>query len=114
MKEQPEKYSGAWNFGPDYSNCVDVRLLTEKIVRAWGSGTWDQTPRTPGPHEANFLKLDIAKSVTKLGWRPVYNIDEAIRKTVEWYRIDYARAEDIYKFSLGQIESYLNDADKNV
>jgi len=114
MKENPEEYSGAWNFGPYYSNNVDVRTLTEKIVREWGTGTWEQTRPTNKLHEAGFLKLDIAKSVTKLGWRPVYNIDKAIRKTVEWYRIDYARVEDMYKFSLGQIESYLNDADKNV
>ena len=78
-----------------------------------GYGTWEQTSQMNNLHEAGNLKLDIAKSVTKLGWKPVYGIDEAIRKTVEWYRTDYARTEDMYTFSLGQIESYLNDADKN-
>ena len=38
MKEHPEEYPGAWNFGPYYSNNVDVRTLTEKIVQQWGTG----------------------------------------------------------------------------
>ena len=67
MKEHPREYSGAWNFGPNYSNNVDVRTITEKIVREWGTGTWEQTRQTNNPHEAGFLKLDIAKSVTRLG-----------------------------------------------
>ena len=114
MKEHPREYSGAWNFGPYYSNNVDVRTLTKKIVREWGAGKWESFRQNTSLHEADFLKLDIAKSVTRLGWRPVYGIDEAIGKTVEWYRTDYAREENMYRFSIGQIESYLKDAGKNV
>jgi len=114
MKVHPEEYSGAWNFGPDYSNAVDVGTLTEKIVHEWGAGTWESNHQANNLHEAGFLKLDIAKSVTKLGWKPVYGIDEAIHKTIEWYKTKDTRAEDMYKFSLGQIESYFHDADKNM
>jgi CDP-glucose 4,6-dehydratase len=115
MKEQPEEYSGAWNFGPNYSNNVDVRTLTEKIIHMWGSGGWEKTSQNANIlHEAHFLKLDIAKSVTRLGWTPVYGIDDAIRKTVEWYKTDYSQTEDMYNFSLAQIESYMHDADKRV
>jgi len=114
MKEHPEKYSGAWNFGPDYSNNVDVQTLAEKIVHAWGSGTWEQTPQTNSPHEAGFLKLDIAKSVTKLGWKPVYGIDEAIQKTVVWYKNDYSKSYDMYAFSRKQIETFMHDVERLV
>ncbi|WP_321504107.1 CDP-glucose 4,6-dehydratase [uncultured Methanoregula sp.] len=114
MKEHPDEYSGAWNFGPHYSNNVDVGTLTEKIIREWGSGKWEHPPHTDNLHEAGFLKLDIAKSVTKLGWRPVYGINEAIQKTIAWYKADYTRAEDMYKFSLDQIETYMHDADNTV
>ena len=37
-----------------------------------------------GPHEANFLKLDNSKAKRVLGWRPVWGVDEAILRTVEW------------------------------
>jgi CDP-glucose 4,6-dehydratase len=110
MKEKPSEYSGAWNFGPYYSNNVDVRTLTEKIILEWGVGKWESTTWNNNLHEADFLKLDIAKSVTRLGWKPIYGIDEAIRKTIEWYRTDYDGVEDMYKFSLGQIETYMRDS----
>ena len=107
MKEHPEEYPGAWNFGPYYSNNVDVRTLTEKIVQQWGAGTWEQTSQMNNLHEAGSLKLDIAKSVTRLGWKPVYGIEEAIHKTVEWYKCDYSKSIDMYTFSLGQITDFM-------
>lgn len=111
MKEHPVEYSGAWNFGPHYSNNVNVRTLTEKIIHEWGFGKWEEMPQSNQLHEACFLKLDIAKSATRLGWKPVYSIDAAIRKTVDWYKTNDAGAEDMYNFSLGQIETYMHDAD---
>jgi CDP-glucose 4,6-dehydratase len=113
MGEEPEKYADAWNFGPDYSNTVDVRTLTEKILREWGSGTWkvpSQNRHTP--HEAGYLKLDSTKSMIRLGWKPVYTLDEAVQKTIEWYREFYNGDNDIYKFSLQQVRTYMNDAMK--
>ena len=109
MKEHPEEFSGAWNFGPYYSNNVDVKTLTEKIICEWGGGKWESIPRNNNLHEAGFLKLDIAKSMTKLGWQPVYGINEAIHKTIAWYKTNYARDVDMYKFSLAQIETYLHE-----
>jgi len=114
MKEHPKEYSGAWNFGPEYSNNVNVRAVSEKIIREWGCGALDETHQATDLHEAGLLKLDIAKSVTKLGWKPVYGIDDAIRKTVEWYKVDDSGTADLYAFSRGQIESYLNDVNKRI
>ncbi|ACL17487.1 CDP-glucose 4,6-dehydratase [Methanosphaerula palustris E1-9c] len=111
MKEYPGEYSGAWNFGPYYSNNVDVQTLTGKIFREWGIGRWENMPQQNNLHEACFLKLDIAKSMTRLGWKPVYSIDDAIHKTIEWYMADFSRAEEMYNFSLDQIAMYMHDAD---
>jgi len=113
MKKNPKDFSGAWNFGPYHSNNIDVRTLTEKIIREWGAGTWVGTTQDKKLHEASCLRLDITKSVTRLGWRPVYDINQAIRKTVEWYKTDYTRAEDMYIFSLEQIETFIHDAGKS-
>jgi CDP-glucose 4,6-dehydratase len=113
MKEKPEVYSGAWNFGPYPANNVNVQTLTEKVVEEWGSGTWkDMSHIENVPHEAIFLKLDIAKSMTKLGWKPGYYIDGAIQKTVEWYKEYYMGKTDMYDFSLMQIKTYMKDAIK--
>ena len=37
-----------------------------------------------GPHEANFLKLDCSKLKTVFEWQPVWNLTDAVEKTVEW------------------------------
>jgi CDP-glucose 4,6-dehydratase len=113
MKEDPEVYEGAWNFGPYHANAIDVQTLTEKILLDWGSGTWKGVSQhETAPHEARYLKLDIAKSISKLGWKPVYDVDEAIQKTVEWYKKYYTGKTDMYDFSLQQIKTYMKDTIK--
>jgi CDP-glucose 4,6-dehydratase len=113
MREDTQGFAGPWNFGPYHANTVDVQTLTEKVVEDWGSGTWkDMSHIENVPHEAIYLKLDIAKSMTRLGWKPVYYIDGAIQKTVEWYKEYYMGKTDMYDFSLMQIKTYMKDAIK--
>jgi len=115
MKEDPEVYTGAWNFGPGHSNAVDVQTLTEKVLKEWGSGTWKILSQNKNaPHEASFLKLDITKSMTRLGWKPVYDIDGAIQKTVEWYKKYYSEKTGIYDLSLKQVETFMKDVMKKL
>jgi CDP-glucose 4,6-dehydratase len=113
MKEDPEVYAEAWNFGPYYSNAVDVQTLTEKILQEWGCGTWKgMSQNENAPHEAGYLKLDTAKSMTRLGWKPVYDIDEAIQKTIVWYKEYYTGKTEMYDFSLKQVKTYMKDTMK--
>jgi len=113
MKEKPETYAGAWNFGSYQPNAVTVQTITEKVLKEWGSGTWQGASQNEiNPHESNHLKLDISKSTTKLGWKPVYDINETIQKTVEWYKEYYTGKIDMYEFSLEQVKSYMRDIDK--
>ena len=63
-------------------------------------------------HEAGYLKLDIAKSMTKLEWKPVYTIDEAIQKTIGWYKEYYSKKKEMKKFSLNLIKKFTQDAEK--
>lgn len=113
MKEAPEGYAEAWNFGPCHANAIDVQTLTEKVLKEWGSGTWKGMAQNENaPHEASYLKLDIAKSMTRLRWKPVYTIDEAIQKTIGWYMKYYSGKTDMYDFSLKQVKTYMKDAMK--
>ena len=56
-------------------------------------------------HEAKLLALDITKARFNLGWKPRWDIDKAIEKTVEWYK-KYSN-EDIYELCIKQIEVFL-------
>jgi CDP-glucose 4,6-dehydratase len=114
MKQDPSVFADAWNFGPLYTSTIDVQGLTERIIQEWGSGTWRGVSRTENtPHEANCLMLDIAKSVARLGWKPVYSINEAIQETIDWYKHYYSGEMDMYGFSLNQIANYQKKANKS-
>ena len=61
-----------------------------------------------GPHEAAFLKLDCTKLKQKLSWKSVWNVEEAVRKTVEWSRV-YVQKGDVRKELFRQINLYLEN-----
>ncbi len=105
LLDDPQRFSGAWNFGPMDGGFLNVGQVTEEVIRHWGSGSLrvDQDPNAD--HEARLLHLSIDKALAQLKWRPAYDSHEAIRITTEWYRRrhDGAPARDI---ALEQIAAY--------
>ena len=67
--------------------------------------SWSDDSDPNAPHEANFLKLDSSKIKTKLGWNPIWNIEEAIEKVCDWTKV-YLNNLDINEFMDIQIEEY--------
>ena len=80
----------AWNFGPRPGEELPVCQLVDMLVSAWGGGSWRDMRDRDCPHEAGVLRLNIDKSLARLGWRPVWSIREAIVRTARWYRHFYA------------------------
>jgi len=74
-----------FNFGPDPEANRPVRDLVEKVVRCW-PGEWIDGTDPDAPHEAGLLNLTIHKADALLDWRPVWDFDQAIEHTVDWYR----------------------------
>ena len=107
MYEYPQKYCGAWNFGPDQDSIITVGEIADMIVAKWGRGSWIDKSDKSEPHEANLLSLDISKAKTYLKWSPVWNSETTIQKTVEWYK-EYSRV-DPYQICKSQIDQYMND-----
>ena len=107
MYEYPQKYCGAWNFGPDQDSIITVGEIADMIVAKWGGGSWIDKSDKSKPHEANLLSLDISKAKTYLKWSPVWNSETTIQKTVEWYK-EYSRV-DPYQICKSQIDQYMND-----
>ncbi len=68
--------------------------------------TWHTTAE-PQSHEATLLYLDSAKAKSLLGWRPVWTLDVALAKTVEWYRSYYNNGS---AESLTQLAQFIRDA----
>lgn len=81
---QDNKYADYYNVGPDDRDCFQTGALVDLFVKYWGDGMKWIDRYDGGPHEANFLKLDCSKLKTVFGWKPHWNLDKAIEKTVEW------------------------------
>jgi CDP-glucose 4,6-dehydratase len=78
--------AGGWNFGPDDADARPVGWIADRLASLWGEGAAWETTGEPQPHEAHFLRLDCAKARQQLGWKPVWALDEALRRTVAWRR----------------------------
>ncbi len=87
LAENPERFSGSWNFGPVEGGQISVIELAEKFIKAWGGGTIETPPsENKAPHEAHLLKLCIDKAMHELHWKPTLDSESAIDWTVEWYK----------------------------
>ncbi len=102
----PQKYGGAWNFGPLLDDNKPVEELVKTAIEIWGSGSYDMPQLRDQPHEATLLKLDISKAINLLKWVPNYHSKEAIAKTVDWYKQYHQNAAGIKEFTIQQIQSY--------
>jgi CDP-glucose 4,6-dehydratase len=101
--------AGAYNVGPEESDCITTGVLAGLFCRAWGAGASFETPeanRPVGPHEANFLRLDSARIRAALGWRPRWGIARAVAETVAWSKAHLA-GEDLPALMDAQIAAYL-------
>jgi CDP-glucose 4,6-dehydratase len=103
------RFADAWNFGPAADDARTVEDLVERIITAWGSGAWSTEIREQ-PHEAATLRLAIDKATALLQWRPRWHFDEAVARTVAWYKAahDGASAEDLRELTRSQIRDYLH------
>ena len=90
VKEQYEnpELAGYYNVGPDDVDCLTTGHIADLFCKYWGEGqTWENL-FAGGPHEAGFLKLDNTKIKETFGWHPVWNVDEAVRRTVEFVKAE--------------------------
>ena len=98
-------WAEAWNFGPQYEDARSVQSIVEYMVDKWGDkATWCLDERVH-PHEASYLKLDISKAQSRLGWRPRWSLEKALENVIEWHRA-WIKGQDIRSMCLLQIDNY--------
>lgn len=99
--------SGWYNVGPDDGDCFKSLALVEKFAGFWGEGFEYSVCPDGGPHEASFLKLDCSRLKKVFGWQPVWNLDEAVKKTVEWTKA-YLSGQSVTEVMDSQTDEFLN------
>ena len=82
-----------------------VAALVESLCRHWGDGAACTVDAGSHPHEARLLKLDCSRAHTLLGWRPLWDLETAVARTVSWSR-ERLRGADAQGLCLAQIREY--------
>ena len=78
--------AGAYNFGPASGDTATVGEVATLASRAFGGGNWHCPDADSGPHEAGLLGLEVAHARTALGVVPRWTLEEAVARTMRWYR----------------------------
>ena len=99
-------FAGWYNVGPDDADCFRTGALVELFVNKWGENMRWINRYDGGPHEANFLKLDCSKLKATFDWKPHWNLETAIEKTVEWSKC-WVSGGDVRECMDKQIEEFL-------
>ncbi|HEY5313466.1 MAG TPA: CDP-glucose 4,6-dehydratase, partial [Pirellulales bacterium] len=78
---------GSWNFGPLPGDELNVGELAARFAAAWGPAACTRvSAKSDELHEASMLRLCIDKALHGLGWKPQWNVQQAIERTVRWFQ----------------------------
>lgn len=105
-QEQNRELAGHYNIGPNDTDCVTTGEIARLFCNAWGEGVSAEAMDYHGPHEAEYLKLDISKAREVLDWQPHWHIQDAVEKVVEWSKA-YQAGQDMIAVTDRQIQEYL-------
>lgn len=102
-------FGEAWNFGPNDEDPKPVAWIAKKISSQFGASlALQKKSKMEKLHEASTLRLDSTKAKQVLGWRSKWGLENAVEKTVTWYKA-YMDGQDMRKVCDQQIKEYLTD-----
>jgi CDP-glucose 4,6-dehydratase len=99
------RLTGSYNIGPREADCVTTAELADIFCQEWGNKQiWKNHTNVDAPRESGLLKLDCAKIRAVFGWQPIWNVQKAVNKTVEW-----EKALDKIRITDRQIDEYARE-----
>lgn len=104
QKAAPAGSSQPWNFGPAHVDHKPVSWIVQQCAQLWGGEAgWIEQADQQGI-ESRLLALTSAKAESRLHWVPLWNLETALARTVEWYKAFYA-GENMQDFTRRQIDA---------
>lgn len=97
-------HAGPWNFGPAEESARTVEAILDSLSTLAPSFRW-RAGASVHFHETSTLLLDSSRTRRQLGWRPRWNLDEALEKTLGWHNA-WRQGLDMTDFTLGQIQNH--------
>lgn len=105
LVEHGPEYAEAWNFGPNDEDVKPVKWIVEQMAGLWGGAPrWEVCPGDQ-LHEATYLKLDISKVRSRIQWRPLLCLTDALKLVVDWTR-EFNSGADARELCMMQIRAY--------
>lgn len=103
LLEGKKEFSGPWNFGPEGDMTVlDVLKIAQNV---WPKIQYEVKEQEHHPSMVRLLKIDSTKAQNLLGWKPVWDIKQAVRTTVNWYY-------DYYDFNIVKSNNDIDDYER--
>jgi len=99
-----KEFSRPFNFSPAPADVKNVEEIAAIAKKSWEDIDIAFGEVAENYHEAGSLMLDSSAAGKLLGWKPVWNTEEAVGKTIEWYKAFYKNDAVI---SEGQVKEYL-------
>jgi CDP-glucose 4,6-dehydratase len=98
--------SEPWNFGPSVKDMQPVSWIVDYLKARWPVPLSWKLDRAPHPREARFLTLDSSKAHQRLGWRPAWDLAQALSMVIAWHQA-HEEAADMRRVSIDQIENFM-------
>jgi CDP-glucose 4,6-dehydratase len=97
--------AGPYNFGPNLASNRSVAELVQEILKHW-PGKWDDKSDPEAVHEATRLNLVTDKAFHLLQWSPVWNFEETVAETMQWYLAGHSKPGGLDAITCAQIGRY--------
>jgi CDP-glucose 4,6-dehydratase len=89
LASDPALAGHAFNFSNELE--VSVLEIASRVLRVMGSRL-ELDVRNEAANEIPRQCLSAAKARRVLGWKPMFDLDDGMKRTVEWYRAFFAEA----------------------
>ena len=111
LESRVENNGEAFNFGPKTDANLTVNQLIKAIGKQWGGSSKEVILGSNELFkEAGLLNLNCDKAHARLSWKPVWNIENTIYHTTQWYNevVINNRGIDVTQKQINQyIEDYV-------
>ncbi len=105
--DNPENFSGGWNFGPNEDNMKPVIDAVKYSQKLWNGNPKVKILKENNFQEAKVLKLNNQKVKSKLKIKPKMNFNESLKKTIYWYASFY-KGNNVKQITSEQILNYFD------
>jgi CDP-glucose 4,6-dehydratase len=97
--------AGPYNFGPASSDVFSVRDVVGQASMYFPNSKIEFSSEILGPHESEYLSLEIAKAKKLLNFAPRWSISRTIEQTMHWYMNQHA-GKNALDLCIADIEAY--------